>query len=234
MTFLELLVSFHEEYGFSGDTPTSVVNQTGERKRMVNWLVNAYKEIQNTHNNWKWLRVGFAVNTVSDDDSYTYGDCTDSLTSASITRFSRWRFDDPIDPAKIYLVSSGISTQTWMVYTSWDYFKAVYRIGTQNSSYPINITVDPQNKLVIGPKPNGVYTITGDYQRSAQVLAANADVPEMPVDYHMLIVHQAARKYAYYESAQEVLLRANEESRILMDQLETDQLPEFRMAGPLA
>jgi|SRR3972149_405589 len=234
MTFLQLFVSFFEEYGFSGDAPTTVVNQTGERKRMVNWLKNAYNDIQGRNNNWNWMRVGFSVSTVADDDTYSYGDCTDALTTTDIARFSRWRVDDPYDPGKIYLTSSGVGTQTYLTYTPWDTFKGVYRMGSQNSGHPAHITIDPQNKLILGPNPNGIYVVSGDFQRSNQTLALDADEPEMPSDYHMLIVHQAARKYAYYESANEVLARANEEGNRLMSQLEINQLPPIGIASAMA
>ena len=233
MTFLELLQAFHREYGLSGDSPTSAENQTGETLRLVHWLIDAYKDIQNAEQ-WRWLRVTFTCTTTADQDSYAFGECNDTLDSAAITRFKRWRIDDLLDPPKIYLSSSGVGTQTWMSYVPWDWFKSVYRIGTRNSAFPFFITADPQNKLVVGPPPGDEYVITGDYVRSAQVLALDEDVPEMPEDFHMLIVHRAAKKYAYYESANEVLSRANEDADRLYRQLQADQLPTFRMAGALA
>lgn len=236
-TFLQLCQATSLECGVAGgDTvPSAVTNQTGELDRIVSWVKNAWVEIQNRNNsNWRWMRVGFTVNTVADDDSYAYTDCTDALTSIAIARFKRWRFTDSHDPAKIYLTSSGVGTQTWLTYLDWDDFKAIYRIGTQNSGFPAHISIDPQNKLVLGPKPNGIYTVTGDFVRSAQVLAADATEPEMPSDFHNLIVYEAMQRYGYFESAPEVLSRGKELAGPLRRQLELDQLPMMRLRGPMA
>lgn len=236
-TFLSLCQDLCRECDIASgeDAISAVANQSGELQRIVKWVANSYTELQNRHQGqWRWLRHGFTVDTTEDDDTYAYGDVTDTTTSAAITRFSRWYLEDCEDPPKIYLTSSGVGTQNWLIYTPWEWFKTIYRIGSQNSGYPAHITVDPQNNLVIGPKPNGVYTITGDYYRSAQVLAADDDEPEMPPQFHQLIVYMAMAKYGGFESAQEVIYRAQNEGGPLLRQLEANQLPPMRLAGPLA
>lgn len=235
--FLQLCKDTCRECGVAGgeDAISAVANQDGELGRLVGWVKQSWTEIQREHrSNWRWMRVGFTVNTVADDDTYAYTDCTDVLASTPIARFARWRFNDRNDPPKIYLTSSGVGTQTWLTVADWDDFKGIYRIGTQNSGYPAFIAVDPQNNLVLGPKPNGIYTVTGDFIRSAQVLAADADIPEMPSDFHDLIVYRAMQKYGFFESAPEVLARGREQEGLLMGQLRQDQLPSFRQAGPMA
>ena len=157
-----------------------------------------------------------------------------NIASDAIARFKRWRIMDRNDPPKIYLTSAGVGTQTWLTYLDWDDFKAIYRIGTQNSGYPAHIAIDPQKNLILGPAPNDIYTVTGDFVRGAQVLSANDDEPDMPSDYHDLIVYEAMQDYGYFESAPEVLARGKELAMTLTRQLEADQLPMFRMAGPLA
>ena len=158
---------------------------------------------------------------------------TDTTTSSAITRLGRWWADDEDDPPKIYLTSSGVGTQAYLCYLPWDQFKALYRIGTQNSGTPAHISVDPQNNLVLGPKPNGIFTVTGDYQRSAQTLSADADEPEMPARFHKLPVYRAMEDYGFYESAPEVLARGQRKGAAMMRQLEADQLPPPKMPPPL-
>ncbi len=218
-----------------GDTvPTAVTGQVGELDRIVNWVADVWTELQNKHPNWRWMRHGFTVNTVADDDTYAYGDITDTTTSAVITRLGRWWVDDPEDCAKIYLTSAGVGTQGYLTFLPWEHFKSIYRIGTQNSGYPAHITIDPQNRIVLGPKPNGIYTVTGDYQRSAQTLSADADEPEMPAQFHKLIVYGAMEDYGFFESAPEVLARGKSKGLSMLRQLQLNQLPEPRQAPPLA
>lgn len=236
MNFLKIAQRARQECGIPGTGPSAVTGQTGELKRIVDWCAQAYTDIQNRHLSepcWRWLRHGFTLSTTTDDDTYAYTDATDDTSSAAISRFSHWRLDDCYDPPKIYLTSSGVGTQTWMTWLPWEDFKTIYRRGTQNSSYPIHITVDPQNNLVVGPKPNGAYTINGDFYRSAQELAADGDTPEMPSQFHTLIVYMAMQEYGYFESAPEVLARGKEKAGNMMRDLELNQLPKMRMWEPL-
>lgn len=231
-TFLQGVKDLCVECGIASE-PTTVDSQTGEFKRMVNWYKQAWVEIQN-RTDWRWMRHEFSLNTVADTEVYTFADCTDLTSSATITRFKKWRFEDVNDPPKIYLQSTGVGGERWLLWTPWNWFKTIYSVGTQNSGATAHITVDPQDQIHLGPIPNDVYVVTGDYYRSPQVLAADDDEPEMPSHFHYLIVYEAMKKYAYFESAQEVLSRAEVESKKLMRQLEREQGPKWGMAGPMA
>ena len=73
------------------------------------------------------------------------------------------------------------------------------------------------------------------YWKGLQTLAADADEPEMPADYHMLIVYRALLKYAYNIVAQEILARAGQEGMPLYDALVLNQWHgRFRMRWPRA
>jgi hypothetical protein len=117
----------------------------------------------------------------------------------------------------------------------WEYFRTIYQIGTQPEGAPAHITVDPSSrKIVIGPTPNDIYRISGEYIRGAQVLAANGDTPEMPSEYHNLIVYLAMQDAGMYESGPEIVQRGQMKARKMIRQLEVNQLPMMRRAGPLA
>ncbi len=232
-TFLQLSERTRLDCEVTGSISDVAVNN-GMLSRIVNWVSDYYVELQQANIDWRWLRHGWTVNTVADDDTYEYGDCTDTTESAAITRFGRWLITDQYNPPKIYLQSAGVGTETWLTYISWPHFQILYRKGAQVASYPHFITIDPQNRLVLGPKPNDVYVVTGEYRRSAQVLTANDDVPEMPSDYHRLIVYGAMEKYAGHTGAQEKLFRAQNEVGSLRRALEQDQLPDIPIAGPIA
>jgi hypothetical protein len=235
-TYLELCQKLALECDISGgDTvPTAVTGQTGELQRVVKWIADAWIEIQERHPNWRWKRTGFTLSTVADDSSYVSTDATDDDTAAAIATFGRWLVDDDEDPGKIFLASAGEGTETWLTYADWNDFKSIYRIGTQISAYPIHVSIDPKNNLVIGPPPNGVYTITGDFQRGIQSFSADGDIPDMPVRFHNLIVYEAMKKYGFFESANEILARANHEAGRTMRQLEADQLPDLLIGEPMA
>jgi len=234
-TYLSGSVDLRRECGMSGTGPAAVTGQTGDLERIVEWYAQAYTEIQNRHQDWLWLRSTFTVDTTASDDTYAYGDVTDSRLSALITRFRRWwLYDvDGFPNVRSYLTSAGVSGEKYLLPLPWAAFRDLYKRGTQTNNAPVHITVDPQRNLILGPKPNGIYTVTGEYQMSAQILAADGDTPEMPSDYHQLIVYEAMKKYGGFNSAPDVSSRGITDGNKLLRQLESNQRPECGLAGPL-
>lgn len=234
-TFLELCQQTAREVGIAGSGPLTTVNQEGELADVVRWVRDSWTEIQNRNGgHWRFLRHGFTLTTAAGDDTYAYSDAIDTTTGLAIDRFSEWRFADRTFPPTIYLQASGTGTQNWLIFAQWEPFSQIYRISTQVDSYPAHITINPQDDIVFGPQPNDIYVTTGEYWRSAQQLTADSDIPEMPVQFHKLIVWYAIENYGYYESAQEVISRAQKKSRSYMRQLERNQFERFGKARALA
>ena len=237
-TYLQLVNLLASEAGItsSSSSVSTVVGQTGTSLRLVNWVKQAYNEIQNRHTNWRWLRSKWTVSATVGDDTYAGTDCTDSRLSATVTRFAHWiPFDDDgASNIKRYLTSGGVSGEVWMTPIPWSYFMAIYKRGTQNNGIPIHAAIDPQNNLVIGPAPDGTYTLSGEYQMSSKILAADADTTEWHERFDDLIVFKAMEKYGRFYSAPEVIERGQVEGRRLMRQLENDQLPAMGLGEPIA
>lgn len=234
LTYLTAVQKLRQEAEIPGTGPSTVVNQTGQARRLVDWVKDAYEDIQNRHDNWRWLRSEFSLLTVAGTSTYASTACTDD--GNPITRFTRWwpRDDCGFSNLRCYLQSGGVGGETWLVFLPWSRFRSIYQIGTQNNGQPAHFTIDPQNRLVLGPTPNDVYVLTGEYQKSPQVLAADADVPELPAQFHRLIVLRAMEMYGANAIAQEVLARAMSEGGRMMRALENNQLPEVTFAEPLA
>jgi hypothetical protein len=232
-TFLQLCSRLRQEVGYADSGPTAVTGQVGAHARTVGWVSQTYIELQNRHN-WRWLRRRFNFNTVAGTASYATGSVTDTTAAALIARFKRWAITDPRNPAKCYLTASGVGVEYWLSFMPWEDFRSIYQIGTQVPGAPAHITIDPQNNIVLGPTPGDIYTISGEYDRGAQVLAADGDTPEMPSDYHMLIVYLAMEDAGMYEVGEEIVQRARIKSRKMLRELEASQLPMMRRAGPMA
>lgn len=236
MNFLTLCGELHAETTDSGAFPSTVVGVTGQHARTVRWVKNSWIELQNRHADWQWLRSTFTLNTTASDDTYAYGDATDSRLSAAISRFSRWWLldNEGFPSVKCYLTSAGVSGEKYLLPLPWANFRDLYKRGTQTNNAPVHVSVDPQRNLVLGPKPDDIYTISGEYQMGAQTLAANADTPEMPSEYHQLIVYWAMKKYGGYRAASDVVVRGTQEGNAMLRQLENNQRPECSLSGPLA
>lgn len=231
-TYLQLCTYLRSETTDAGTGPTAVTGNTGELARMVKWVADAWTELQQDREDWLWMRKSFTVDTVASDGAYEYTDCTDTVSAAAISRFARW-YTGPED-WKCYLTSTGVSGEYFLPWLEWEDFKRLYRFGTQTNGPPAHVSMDPTQAFVLGPKPDAIYTISGDYQTGPQVMTADGDEPEMPARFHALIVYEAMSKYGGTRVAPEAMLRAVSEGGRLRFALELDQLPRMSYGAPLA
>lgn len=237
MDLLALVQSAHYEAKQPGSPPDTVAGVSGRAADIVRWVIDAWNDIQrDSDGRWKWLRRDFTLDTVADTQSYTYADCTDVTAAVAIDRFRGWEVDEDEQPF-IYLVSDGKSTEREIPFWPWSDFRRTYVRATHTSAVPACLAIDAADNLLLGPTPDDVYRITGNYWRSNQTLADDADIPEMPSDYHMLIVYRALEKYGYNVIAQETLARVRAEGTPLYDALVENQWHgrfRMRLPGPIA
>jgi hypothetical protein len=187
VTFLEIAnqVAF-----LSGTFPSltaisTVVGQTGRKAKCVNWTNVAWQQIQTIRPDWGWMRTEFTGSILTPTQRFEASDF-------SITRFSRWAFSTRGDSGlTLYRTSTGVSDEQPVSYMEWDSFRRTYLRGVQAAARPARFTIDSAGQIVLGPYPDYDYTITGEYQKSPQVMTANGDIPEAPVENHWLIVWAA-------------------------------------------
>lgn len=223
MNFLELCQAVRREAGISGSGPTAVTNQIGEMDRVVNWVKTAWNDIQTMRPNWMWMRATFIFNTTASDHDYT------PAQAGIASRFSAW---SPTS-FRIYKTSAGLSNQYHLPEISFDDFRRIYLTNTRVEGTPVCFAIAPDLSIVLGPFPDGIYTVEGEYWKAPQTLTANADTPEMPAQFHPLIVWKALEHYGYFESATEVIARAQKEMKFYRNRLQLNQLPDTAMAEPL-
>jgi len=236
-TFLQLAQRLRQETGVPGVGPTTVTGNIGELQRLISWTQDAWRSIQSKHQNWRWMRRSFTVTTTTGVSEYASGAATDTTDAALISRFSRWIVHDDygLPTFTIYTTALGVANERRMVYMHWDYFRTIYRLGTQTNGTPAHFSITPANKIALGPAPDATgYTVKGDYQMSAQELVADATTPDMPTRFHMLIVYGAMLKYAGYEAAGDVYAIADKEYGKMMGTLLADQIPQLLIGEPLA
>jgi|ERR1700741_421953 len=85
-TFLQLVQRLRTETKAAGTTVTSVVNQTGEYARLVNWINDAWLDIQSAHTDWGWMRTSMTFPTVT-------GRPINTLAQIGLTNFGEWARD---------------------------------------------------------------------------------------------------------------------------------------------
>lgn len=223
-TFLELCQLTREKCGISGNGPAAVTGQTGEMGRIVNWVQEAWLDVQRMRTNWWWMRADFSFATVASQQAYT-------PTDASLTDLSQWH----MSTLRAYRTSDGVNDEQFLTEWSYPVFRDTYQYGLQAPGRPVVVSIRPRDRaLLLGSTPDGIYTVVGEYQRAARPFVLSTDVPGIPEEFHMIIVYGAMRKYAFFENAPEVAADANMHYNLLRDQLMENQTDDIVLGEPLA
>jgi len=228
-TYLELCQQVARESGtITGVQPTTVEGQTGRLAKIVAWVDLAWREIQNRHAQWRWMREDWSANLTAGTDAYT-------AASFSIARFADWLMP-PAGIVSIFDPALGVADEIVLPDLTWPEWRRLYRVGEQTADRPLHVAVKPTGEIVFGPKPDKTYTVAGEYRKAPQTLAANGDVPEMPARFHDLIAWRALLLLAEHDEAEGgfQIGIAQRRSMELIDDLERDQLLPVRLPGPLA
>jgi hypothetical protein len=245
-TFLELCKSLCVQAQIAGgkNAIQTTVNQDGKLARIVEYIQDALIQIENRYQhagmNLRYMRHTAQITTVSGTPAYAWNavQVLDTATSAAIPRFQAWLAKDMSDAPKCYLQSAGVGSEGRVMYLPWNDFKNIYRLGNQNPGQPAHITIDPQNRIVLGPTPADTYIITLDYLIGPQLLGdvtegIDEDTPLMPDQFRKVIVWKALSDYGMNENAPELVTKGEDKFATWMGDLEANQLEDMMMADPL-
>jgi len=226
-TFLQLAQKVAEKSGTVTDgQPTAVTSLTGRLKKVVDMTAEAWRDIQRDRREWLWMRKEFSGNTSSGVAEY-------APASFAISDHSRW-----VTGAKAIWVSEtalGFSDEGPITEIDWDQFVAKWKRGAHDNNRPIEYSIAPNRRIHFGPTPDKDYTIRGEYVQSVQDMAANADVPAMPAEFHDLIVWRGMFLLTGHDEAVWQHSDVGREYMTMMGLLAQDQLPQLRIgAEPLA
>jgi len=187
MNFLSLAQKVVEKGGIAGTGPTTVIDQTGELKRVVGWVNEAWNDIQLARPDWRWMRGSVSFSTVANQSTYTPVQC-------GVTDLECWLVDTRQNTFRSYVTSAGVGSENFLTYQPYDVWRDTFQSGAirDTRSRPMVITVTPNQSLALGETPDSAdYTIVGDYQKMPSELALDADIPGLPTPFHMLIVYRA-------------------------------------------
>ena len=236
MNFLELVQMTVQQSGtIQGVRPQTVAGQVDRLKQFVDFVREAYIDIQNSHRAWRWLNSRFVGQTVASQRFYLGTDFFDERDNIPITRFSQWGFKGDMSDAglSMYDPLKGPAEEGPLRFLDTDTFYETQGRGVQTPGKPQFYSIDNQNRMVVSPLPDGVYTLRGRYRKSAQMLTLDGDIPEMPVDFHTVIKDAAL---CYLEAFDEGPRIPVYRLRMLPNwsMLESHQLPQVVWGSPLA
>lgn len=203
-TYLNLCQRLIEEAGISG-TLASVVNQTGEQKRVVEWIKRATTELEGKWFDWNFLHTFSTINLIVGVRDYP-----------APADHNSWDTATAVIPAD----SMPLVFEQW-VRKKTDPTQAV-------AGDPYMFTVLPSQAVRFYDTPSTVAAVTIEYWKIPTILVNNTDEPAMPEQFRDIIVWKALQYYANYESADEVKAQALENFTDRLDQLESRELPGFQ------
>ena len=224
-TRLQLAQRLRQEARIAGTGPTTTIGQTGELKKLVDWLDDAYADIQQEYETWNFLRTAFTA-------SITSGTATYTPAAAGVTNHAHWITDD----VRCYLTATGVSDEQEIFYMEWEEFKRTYLFGSMStqSGRPTMFSIKADNSITFWPVPDDTYTVTGEYYRTPYEMTLNAHTPAFPARFHMIVMWRALMLYAADYGEWDKYEHAQNEYRDIMGKLEFDQLPRIGWGEPLA
>ena len=202
-TFLQICQDVWSETGISGAGPVSVTTAVGIERRLVGWVRDAWKDVQQFRPDWPWMinEVTFALSPQKDRYSLAELVLTDNV--------EKWLFDN----TKIYKTYDGKDGEQYISGREYLAEWPAMSLGTQTPAQPESILYDPtSNDLVFYPVPDAEYSVTTRYYRQPQALAADLEVPLMPPGskYQDIIKWKALVYYGFYDGAPDILGEAEQ------------------------
>lgn len=225
MNFLQLCNRLKRKCRVQGAAITAVTGQVDEYTSLIDFINDAWMDIQMSREDWFWMRTSASCNTVLNQSTYTE-------TDFSMTDLGNWERDS----FRVYLTATGSADEQTLDFVDYKGWRDTYQLGTQRTaaSRPTVATVTPANAVGVGPVPLAGYTITGDYFKAPSELVATIDTPALPARFHMMIVYRAMMYFGAGEAAGEIYQEGEAEFKRMSRLLANNQLPEITMGPALA
>ena len=149
VTFLDLCQRLAAECGVSGSGPSSVLTQTGESARLVNWIASRWVTIQRKHPDWHFLLVSPGVSFATVAGQVYYTPTQTGVASGVVGQWKRNTF-------RSYLTSAGVPNEIYLQYVDYDFFRDIYQLGNLRLAQvrPTVITVTPPYHMIMNRKPS--------------------------------------------------------------------------------
>lgn len=223
MTFLQLARRLRQEGRGSGTdtTPTTVVGATGDSKDYCDWIAESWNRLQN-EKSWRWM---FAEKTITWDAAERTQTLAEIFTvQADLDRFSHWKADS----FTYYPTADGVATERPIAHLPWEQYLAEEYGTVQSVNRPSHVVVLNNDSLRLKQSPSVAGTMNARYYKKPQLLSVDADVPEMPAEFHMFLVWDALIDHAVADIASEQYQRAINRREMLWYQLMNRQLEPVR------
>jgi hypothetical protein len=186
MTWLELSKALRREAGVQGDGPTAVTSQTGIYANIVEWVNQAWVEVQGMHHNWRFM----------------YG--TDSFTTVTQTaEYNELPADFySIQPSSVFATAG--TARSPVRFLEWSQFRSRYLLSIlKDDRIPSVMTIRPDKIIAFSEYTLPDYDIAFEYAKSPTPFTLSSSATTWPEQFDMLIVFKALIDYGMFYNAPE-------------------------------
>lgn len=207
MNRLDLVRRLIAESGTTGLALGTTLNQRGDALNFVNWIDDAWLEVQGLMN-WPSLWEDAAVTITSG-----------ASTAAGTLSHKR------------YVKDSARLNGGFLTYVPWDRFRLAYP-SLQEGGSITEWTIRPDRSLAVNSIVTADTTLQVERFKMPGPLTADADTPAMFSEYHMMIVWRALTLYGGFDEAGVAYKRGAAEYA-QMKRLAAGDLPAMEAGEPL-
>lgn len=214
MNFLQLCQTVAEEIGIPSGGPTTVGGQTGELRKVVRWVRDAWIQLQMKRQNWRFMWKTFEVTWAS-------GQTVRSAGILGLTDLSRF---DPNAFAAFPILRP--DEKRPLRHLPYESFNALYEQQPAQTGGIEAITVRPDNALAVARTPVEAWRLAGRYYRKPQTLLLDSDIPICQDKWHESLVWYAIARYAGHDEAPQIYAHAATNAKEFWNQFVREELPQ--------
>jgi len=212
-TNLELCQELAQEVGISGSgVPTTVVGQTGQLKKIVDFIKTADLRIQSMYIDWNFLWTQF---------SEALSATQTAVSAPTNPAVNQW------DDESFYL-DYNTDDYVRLKGIDWYTYRDRYRQGTKTDDIPSMVVIKPNLDLIIEPPCLTSYTLTGEYWAKPTAMTTNSATSSIPSHLHRIIIARAKMLFADHEEDDGMKLSAQSEFAEILADLKAAELPKMK------
>lgn len=213
MNYLQLAQAVRSRVGLHGTGPSSISGANEAEQLILDAVRDAWIDIQNMRKDWKWMRAQAILQTTAGTTDYSVA----TILPSSYTRFSHWRKDT------FYMKKDG-SNYSPLTFVEYDNYVYHFQNNTAQNVPEYYTIKEADNSLII-QLPDDTYVFKIDYQKSAQELTTETDTPELPLQFHNVVMYQGIEKYSAAIASPEVFQKYAQDYARAIGDLMRHQLP---------
>lgn len=210
------------------EPPTTLTNLTGINYEVAQWVAMAVEDIQNLRNDWLFLRKRADIVVPQGQRVVN--------VAASLTDLEQIIPSTGDDDGRfITSYTSGEQAEIKCWYIPYEQWRgSVFdRRPVSESSAPIRFTILPDGQLELDPTPSQAINLVFDYRRKTLPVTGQDEVPAIPPQHHMAIVHWVIVEYYCLTRDKSSEFRQKSASALNREKVRlfNEQLPEVTYGG---